>query len=292
MLVKFDKENNQKMNSGEDICTTENLSLDEILNYVTVMNRDDKVRFTISDRLDNISALLWNSKYRRINADGLFHLYAQKPLDSLRNQSAIIVSTHIDCEHNITRCFSEKIDNDMLLGTYDNAITNTAALSIMINDNLPDNVIFAFTGDEEYGSTGATQLVEYLNNNKIDVLHIFVLDVTDMAWDIEADYTIENDLWEEETGKKIIKIAESLPYKWRFVPSEPDNIPEYIKPSVTIYQEAAEDESWDYDEHNFSSCSFCLPTFGDMHSNNGIKARYSAFEKYTDTLKELLINLM
>lgn len=279
------------MNSDKDICTTDYLSLYDILSRVTVMNRDDKVRFTISDRLDVISSLLWDSKYRRINPDGLFNLYSQKPITDLRNKPVIIVSTHVDCEYNITHCFSKRVENNLLLGTYDNAITNAATLSVMLNDNLHDNVIFAFTGDEEYGSTGSTQLVEYLNKNQINVLHIFVLDVTDMAWDIEADYTIENDLWKEEMGKRIINIAESLPYKWRFVPSEPDDIPEYIKPSVIIYQEAAEDESWDYDEHGFSSCSFCLPTLGDMHSNNGIQARYSALEKYTDTLKELLINL-
>ena len=43
----------------------------EILSAVSVMNRDNKIQFTISNRLDVITSLLWDSTYRRINADGL-----------------------------------------------------------------------------------------------------------------------------------------------------------------------------------------------------------------------------
>ena len=263
----------------------------DILSAISVLNRDNAKRFTETKRLDAITSLLWNSKYRRINADGLFHLYAKKPLTSLSQDQVIVVSTHVDCERHITECFFEDIGNGLIKGTFDNVLTNAASLSLMLSDTLPENVIIAFTGDEEETSVGANSLIRFFRDHQIHVKHIFVLDVTEMAWKDDADYTIENDLWSAEVlGKRIINSAEKLPYTWRFVPADPDNIPDYIKEGNIIYEEAAEDESWNYDDEDFGCCSICIPVYGNMHSNGGVLARKVSLFHFVEFLNELINN--
>lgn len=93
----------------------------EILQNLSVINRDNGKRFTCTDRLEAISSILWNSKYRRINCDGLFNLYSAKSIEQLSEIELTVVSGHVDCEQNIT-----SIDEKMLCGTYDNSITNAS----------------------------------------------------------------------------------------------------------------------------------------------------------------------
>ena len=265
------------------------MDLMEMLSKVSVLNKDNKKRFTVTDRLDVISKLLWDTEYRRINADGLFNLYAKKPLEYMKDKNVFVVSTHVDCEKNITRCFSEDLGNGLLKGTYDNSLTNTAILSLMLSDSLPDNVLVAFTGDEEETSEGANNLIRFLRDNQLKAKFIFVLDVTDMAWNEQADFTIENDLWNDDClGRRIIAIAENLQYCWRFVPSDPSDVPDYININNIIFEEAAEDESWDYDDEEIDCCSICIPIQGNMHSNRGVLARKTSLYRYIELLNELL----
>ena len=53
-----------------------NNSKDSYFNYlltqINVLNYDNGKKFTRTDRLDAICELLWNSSYRRINANGYF----------------------------------------------------------------------------------------------------------------------------------------------------------------------------------------------------------------------------
>lgn len=256
---------------------------------MTVPNRDDRVKFTVTDRLDVIAVLLRDSKYRRINTKGLFHLYAAKPAESYRGGSVIIVSSHADCVSSFTKCFSQVMENGLLKGTYDNSITNAATLSLMLSGRLPDDVLIAFTGDEEIGSNGARDLLLFLKEKEIAIRQLFVLDVTDMGWDEGADYTIENNFWRDDIGKKIVSCAETMPYPWRFVPSDPDHVPDFVKNEYRIPDEAEEDESWLYDEFRVNCCSLCLPVFGDMHSSRGVSVRQSSFLHYTEALGRLLL---
>lgn len=261
----------------------------ELLSNVSVINKDNQKKFTVTDRLEVITNLLWDTKYRRINADGLFHLYAKQPLVELKKKDVFVVSTHVDCERNITKCFSEDIGDGMLRGTYDNSLTNTSILSLLLSDSLPDNVLVAFTGDEEETSEGANHLIAFLRYHHLNVKQIFVLDVTDMGWNEMADFTVENDFWSDDCfGRRIITTAEILPYCWRFVPSDPNDVPEYVSSKNTIYEEAAEDESWNYDEEGFDCCSICIPIQGNMHSNHGVLARKTSMYHYIEFLNELL----
>ena len=98
----------------------------DILADVSVLNRDNGREFTDTTRLDVIRELLAGSDYMRINDEGLFHLYSKRELSSLCQGEIIVVSTHVDCERHISRCFSERICEDYLKGTYDNSITNNS----------------------------------------------------------------------------------------------------------------------------------------------------------------------
>ena len=55
------------------------MELIDVLNAVCVINKDNGRKFMKTERIDAITSLLWNSKYRRVNPDGLFILYAAKP---------------------------------------------------------------------------------------------------------------------------------------------------------------------------------------------------------------------
>jgi hypothetical protein len=264
------------------------MDLLDVLSKVSVLNRDNGRVFTDTTRLDMIQELLDGSEYKRINDEGLFHLYSKKDIGSLCKKEVIVVSTHVDCEHHITCCFSERIGDGLLKGTYDNSITNAAILSLMLDHPLPDNVIVAFTGDEEETSIGSIQLARFLKRNGLKIKHIFVLDVTEVGWEKQADFTVENDFWDDDFGETIIEYAERSGYPWRFVPGEPDDIPEYVPGYRIEHIEAFEDESWDYDEHDIDCCSLCLPSKGEMHCDDGILVRESSFKVYTQVLGELL----
>ncbi len=260
----------------------------QILNKICVMNRDNGKKFVCWDRLDAIAEILWDSKYRRINPQGLFHLYAKKPIDKIRDR-LIVISTHIDVQKKISKCFSI-VQDDKMLGTYDNAITNAAVLSLMIENCLPDNVMIAFTGDEERGSFGARQLAKYFKKLEKKPL-IIVLDVTDMGWREKDYFTIENNFWSKEIGKVVISSASKVSEQWHFVPSDIDNIPNYINDKNCIYDEAQEDESWEYDEWNLECFSLCLPVAGDMHSNNGVLVLCESYENYRIAMEAIVMSL-
>ena len=66
------------------------------------------------------------------------------------------------------------------------------------------------------------------------------------GWKKGADFTVENDFWDEEIGKQIVNLVQHSGYKWNFVPAEPDDIPEYVPKEIIINIEAYEDESWEY----------------------------------------------
>ena len=162
-----------------------------ILDQVMRLCRDNGQRFTNTARLDVIQRLLWNSRYRRVNPQGLFHLYATRPLDQM-NRPVVLVTSHVDCAAGISRCFCEDAGNNLLRGTFDNAATNAAILSLMLEGSLPDCVLVAFTGDEEEDSHGITETVHFLRSRRIDIELAVVLDVTDMGWGERAGFTVEN----------------------------------------------------------------------------------------------------
>ncbi len=263
----------------------------KLLKDVNVLCRDNGIRFNSdeSERIDVIKEKLKGTDYNILQKD-LFILCHKKDLTQYGDDTTLI-STHIDCKKSIgeaglSHCFSKRIGDNMLLGTYDNSITNAAVLHLMINNELLDNVIVAFTGDEEEGCNGAQQVTEFLSEFGMNY-RCTVLDVTYEGWDENADFTIENNFWKDELGKKVISVVENDGSKWLFVPEDLKNIPDYIKKENINDEEALEDESWTYDENKVECFSLCLPVDGDMHKDEGVKARISSFYKYMDILKKI-----
>lgn len=256
-----------------------------LLTQINVLNYDNGKKFTRTDRLDAICELLWNSSYRRINANGLFHLYSKVPLSELPDE-LIVISSHVDCQRQITKCFSKDYDDDLMQGTFDNSLTNAMTVSLMLEDALAMNVVVAFTGDEEEDSTGAADVAAFFRNlhKKIKVI---VLDVTDMGWREGCAFTIENNFWSDTTGKVVSRLSAESGYPWRFVPSDPYEIPAYIPERYVIGQEAEPDESWEYDEHKVECFSLCIPTKGEMHSDDGVLVRKDSLAPYMKILSLL-----
>ena len=261
----------------------------EILEAIALPNRDDGSKFTDTRRIEKIEALLWNSGYRRVNPQGLFFLYAPKPLEEITNP--VLISSHIDCVNQMSTLFSRDCGDGMVLGTYDNCITNAAVLRLMLEDRLPDNVLIAFTGDEEREARGAAQLVQFLSGMKKTPAATIVLDVTDMGWEEKAMFTVENNFWEDSLGCQVVNCAEETGANWRFVPSDEDNIPNYVNPARVIPEEAECDESWEYDESHWPCFSLCIPIYGPMHSSEGVLARKESCRVYVDTLAQMAESL-
>lgn len=258
-----------------------------ILERIMLLCRDDGKHFIVEDRLNEINEIMTGSVYRMVEQQGLFRLFAKRPLEEIQGP-VILVSSHVDCEEGINECFCEDLGDGFLKGTFDNAATNAAVLSVMLEGSLPDNVLIAFTGDEERHSRGAIKTVEFLRSSNLTIDLAVVLDVTDMGWDEGADFTVENNFWREDQGKQIIGKAKELGYKWRFVPEDLRDIPAYVPSELVIHEEAEEDESWKFDDLEVPCFSLCLPVKGNMHSNAGVRARKDSFPKYCSAMSALL----
>ncbi len=115
----------------------------------------------------------------------------------------------------------------------------------MMEGDLPDNVIVAFTGDEEEESGGAIEVTRLLTKKNVKFKCI-VLDVTNEGWELGSDFTVENNFWDKEMGEKVIETVGQHSSYWRFVPSDPDDVPGYVKREFVEDKEAEPDESWDY----------------------------------------------
>ncbi|MBQ4431589.1 MAG: hypothetical protein II877_08805 [Synergistaceae bacterium] len=261
------------------------MTLSETLLELSVINRDNGRKFTDTSRLNAISEALSATKYSCINPGGLFHLYSPEPVSKIA-QPVVIISSHVDCERSITKCFTEFLPGGLMRGTFDNSITNASLLHLMLEGRLPDNILAAFTGDEERNSRGAEQVMRFAKYSGLEVECVIVLDVTDMGWLEGADFTVENNFWSDSLGAKVIMSAENSGFKWCFVPENPYDIPRYVDMKYVLPFEAAEDESWEYDENDVQCFCLCIPVEGDMHSNEGVYARQESFMRYTDVVAQ------
>ena len=262
----------------------------DLLDKVTVMSRDNGRKFTDTGRLDAIRDLLWDTPYRRVNAQGLFHLYARHPLEQIQGR-IILVSSHVDCQVGITRCSWKRKDPGFLRGTFDNSITNAVLLYLMRRGALPENVAVAFTGDEEEDSHGARQAIRYLRRRN-KAFGAIILDVTEMGFAEKVHISVENDFWTDRMGRQITEILEDLTVKdqisWLYVPADPEGVPPYVPRERNLGLEADADESWAYDEKGVPCFALCLPVEGNMHRNSGVLVANEAIRGYTAALACLL----
>ena len=237
----------------------------DILQAVTVDCKDNGECFTVTDRVAVVERLLENTDYKPVARKPLALLYAKREV--CEGDRVLLISSHIDCVYSRCLCNDE---GDCLRGTFDNSFTNAAVLWAMINAALPDNVVVAFTGNEESDSKGAVQAVVALGQMGCTVQAALVLDVTNEGWDSGASFTLENDLGIDIlTGYNIISSLESFSGKFAF---KHNSLP---------------DESWDYAEYGIPSLTLCVPVGGDLHSDAGVLLRKESATEYCNVLSLL-----
>ena len=234
----------------------------DILQTVTVDCKDNGECFTVTDRVAAVERILEKTDYKLISRQPLALLYAKRPV--CEGDRVLLISSHIDCVY--SRCFSAD-EGDCLRGTFDNSFTNAALLWNMLHDRLPDNVVIAFTGNEESDSQGAVQTVVALGQMGCEVASALVLDVTNEGWESGALFTLENDLGIDIlTGYNIISSLEE--YDGRFA----------------FKHNALPDESWDYADYGIPSLTLCVPVGGELHGDAGVLLRKESALEYCNVL--------
>ncbi|MBR1440306.1 MAG: M28 family peptidase [Lachnospiraceae bacterium] len=268
--------------------------------------------FGSTERVDAIEEELKTagSPYHRIKGKKYYRLFAQKELEELKTRYSdiVVVSSHADNKQKHSTF--EWMDNrNTIRGCCDNAVTNAVCTDLMIREDLPKNVVFAFTADEEYGSTGAEhvakKLKEFFDEEQIRVI---VLDVT-YGFQEGADFTIENDfIRNTQYGRDFIdhvcQIANGSEYRWNFLFSTSENEPGFMS-SLTIASHMGKglneytlakgpDETEEYSGAGLNTFSLCLPCSAEgdsaMHSEEGFLISLKTTEHYRDFLKQILEN--
>ena len=241
----------------------------DILQTVTVDCKDNGECFTVTDRVAAVERIIERTNYKLISRQPLALLYAKRPV--CEGDRVLLISSHIDCVY--SRCFSAD-EGDCLRGTFDNSFTNAALLWNMLHDRLPDDVVVAFTGNEESDSQGAVQTVVALGRMGCEVASALVLDVTNEGWESGALFTLENDLGIDIlTGYNIISSLEK--YNGRFA----------------FKHNALPDESWDYADYGIPSLTLCVPVGGELHEDAGVMLRKESALEYCNVLS-LLASLL
>lgn len=268
---------------------------EELLRNVSVMSRSTPETFTVTDRLEAIRTELEGTPYQETYDGGLFSLWSKVPIDRLP-YNIVLVSSHADVSFGINRC-SSRLENGVYKGTYDNAGTNAAAVALMQEYNFPDNVVFAFTGEEETGGcAGAKQVFDFLSEADKEITAL-ALDVTYEGFDDNRLISIENATAPKAVESEFLeRLANAMlsaeeEQSFCFVKAEkkhvPSNLPpEYLSPSTGMY-----DEAFAYRDMGAPACSLCLPCKGGMHSDSGVAVKQPVFEGYVLSVAGLISQL-
>ena len=241
------------------------MEVKEILSRVTVDCKDNGHNFTVTNRLHVIEELLQNTGYQLIHNGRLCRIYGKKPV---RNQPVTLISSHVDCVYD--RLFCEEAEDGIMKGTFDNSLTNACVLYDMIQGNLNENVVVAFTGDEEEESGGAYEVMRVMRQWGVQITLAIVLDITEEGWKEQYHFTVENDLGIDiMTAHRIVSLLEKYESLYGYT------------------HDAEPDESYDYDEEDIACFTLCIPTYGDMHGEEGVLARANLLPTYCTVLAEL-----
>ena len=237
-----------------------------ILKEITVDCKDDGSKFTVTDRIKVIENLLANTDYQLLHKGDLCYIYGKK---NVKSQPVILVSSHVDCVYG--RLFCQELESQrMWKGTFDNSLTNACVLYDMIHGKLNDNVIVAFTGDEERNFGGAIEVIHTMRKWDTLIALAIVPDITKRGYDKQQFFTVENDQGIDiSTGHRIIELLKQHNGMYGHIHrSEPD-------------------ETFLYDEAHIPCFSLCIPSYGDMHEDDGVLVRTDALPTYCSVLSEL-----
>ena len=269
------------------------MEIKEILERIALPARSGKKGFKVTDKLEAVEALLSeeNSPYSLVHKSSQAWIFGKKaPGETEFGTNPFLVSTHADIVDNIKNPSSSFVeDKHYFKGTYDNLGTNAACVNLMLNENLPDNVYFAFTADEETGRcNGADYALKYIKNSFNMEPMVFALDVTDEGYDNDRLFTIEGlHAKSEPARRRMLEIfmgteGEEQSFEVVRLKKKDDNsfLPEsYRSKNTTVY-----DESVFYANKNCNSCSICLPTDGSMHSDSGLYVKEAVMKGYSLSL--------
>lgn len=263
------------------------------LDVINVPSRDDGSGFIERGRWDGIIRLLSESSYEPIRSDGLAQIYRHRNADL--NGQAILISSHIDTEYEVF--FHRELGEDELIGSFDNSICNAIIVMLMLDNRLHENVIVAFTGDEEVDGRGSAEVMDFLIEHRPQIWAnlqlVITMDVTDVGYRNHA-YTIENCFIEKEVSALHFKTKEDFA---RFLVEKTGN----GQPRVII--DAVADESWYYDEYDLNCFSLCLPSrphpdnsrssVGEwMHDDRGIIVKKNSIPIYSEALINMCRNIL
>lgn len=256
--------------------------LDDVLDNITLPARSNKDGFYDRTKINAIKDYVCeHSSFKTVYENEHCVIFGKR---MPKNTENILISSHSDIVKGITEV-SSKYKDGFYHGTYDNLGTNAAAVSIMCMDNnLPENIFFAFTSDEETGRClGAKSAYKFMErNSKYPTLYVS-LDVTDEGYDDNKLCSIEGLHADNDTKSKIadsMMITEGeeqsfCAIKANHKDSSPFN-KDYIDGNYTVF-----DEGVYYGQTlNQNALSFCLPTDGSMHSNTGLDIKDSIFTGY------------
>ena len=197
-------------------------------------------------------------------------LYSLKPIRDLKGK-VIIISSHIDTHKRIKTPFYQR-KGDVCLGTFDNSLTNHVAIELMKRCDLKDNIIFAFTGNEEYGFGGAREVAEYFAKYENIKPKYITLDITDNC-SIHYAVNLEYHKKKKSLVKKISRIMSESEF-------------EYGRSKLAN----TSDETEVYSLYA-KAVSICIPVEGDYHSNDGVQVYYSSIIEYEEFLHKLLTSI-
>ena len=272
------------------------MEIKEILEKIALPARSNKKGFKETDKLVAIKDLLKeeNSPYQLVCESPQVWIFGKR--NPKKNDSTLLISTHADIVKEITKPFSEYIEDEKYFkGTYDNLGTNAVCLNLMLNEALPDNVYFAFTADEETGRcNGARYALSYIKYTTNVTPTIFALDVTEEGYDNDRLFTIEGlHAKTEEKRREMLGLfmeteGEEQSFEVVRLKKKDDNsfLPEsYQAEDTTEY-----DESVFYAKQDCNSCSICLPGDGSMHSNSGFFVKESVMKGYGLSLLSCILS--
>lgn len=258
------------------------MNLTQLICELTLPCADNGRDFTRTDRIQRIRDLLRPTPYTCLGEKPLAQVWQHPEFDPALE--LVLVSSHID---SLYTKYHASCDDGILLGTFDNSVTNAVILSLILENRLPQQVLVAFTGDEEDESRGADQVIDILQNAPPIPIHpelVVVLDITEESYDSHS-FTFENLF-------RASKEAHSAQLRFEEKRDLAQFLRDFLAPSdPIIIKEGEPAESWQYDEHDLNCFAFCLPCktiTGDMHDEEGVHVKESSVHQYANTLAEVL----
>ena len=303
--VKFPDDDEKEKEPDPEIEKPEdNILTDEEKEHADIMEKlakkcysKKKIGFTETEKLEAIEKELEGSAFKRVKStDNHFSLWAQTTFRNCdKTKPIFLVTSHADNVSAITTP-SSKVSKDgwFYHGTYDNLGTNAASVILMKEHKMPDNILFAFTANEENGKcTGLKHIVEQLWNSGYEKICGIALDVTYEGFDEGYLYSLENASNESfiESISKAVMNMEPKNRTFSFTALDKNNIPANLPQKYLSTDYGWFDEAMAFAKLGVPACSFCLPSDGQMHGNSGLDVRQATFEGYLLSLTSFIYSM-